>query len=194
MSDYYNEDEIGNIDEEDDIEEVEWTPSDEEIEDLGSEQIPDLVAPTIYPGKENLRTWNPDGAYGIKGTTAEGQLGKKLGRAARITRTPDERFRDNIERVASSANANVDRGTVNSVLKMIPIIPDISYKNPGGCLLGWMFRKYLGRKLTAAEKREADKILSKAESINDKYLQISPLDVVRYARAWNLWIKNENKA
>ena len=169
-----------------DIEEVEYEPSDEEVEELAEE--PDLVAPSIYPGKEDLRTWNPDAAYGVKATTAEGAMGKKLRRAAKAARTPEERFRDNVERAASANNASVDRGTVNAMLKLIPLIPDISFKSPAGCLLGWLFRPYVGRKLTGADKTRADAILAKTAQIKDKHLQIGPIDVLRYGRAWNHWM------
>jgi hypothetical protein len=183
MSDLYDEE----PESKEDYEEEQWEPSDEEAE-LIEEQPPEMVAPAAYPGKEDVRTWNPDSAFGIKGTIIEGKGGKAHQRALRITRTPEERFRDNVERAGSSANADVDRGTVNAVLRLIPAIPDIHYKSPAGCLLGWMFRKYLGKKLTPAEKREVEIIMGKAAAIKDKHLMITDLDVIRYSRAWNLWL------
>lgn len=192
MSDLYDqefEQEFGREESEimEDEEEVEedYEPDEEEREHEEEEQ--EFVAPTIYAGKEHLRTWNPDAAGGIKSTTAEGILGKKQGRLLRSTRTPEERFRDNLERAANAENAQVDSGTVKAVIQLIPKIPDIQYKSPAGCLLGYLLLPYLGKALNPKQKSEVDKIINKTKSIKDKRLQIFPLDVIRYARAWKMW-------
>lgn len=173
------------LENDEEVEEEEYDFSEEEREPI---EETEFVAPTIYAGKEHLRTWNPDAAGGIKSTTAEGILGKKQGRLLRSTRTPEERFRDNLERAANMENAQVDSGTVRAIIQLIPKIPDISYKSPAGCLLGYLFLPYLGKNLNPTQKTAADKIIDKTKLIKDKKLQIFPLDVIRYARAWNLWM------
>lgn len=168
------------------MEETEEPRSDvEDFENVPSEEF---VAPTIYAGKEHLRTWNPDAEGGIKTTTAEGILGKKQSAFQKKARTPEEKFRDNLERAANAKNAQIDSGTLKAVIQLIPKIPDIQYKNPTGCLLGYLFLPYLGKKLNPSEEKKADKIIKKTKTITEKRFQIFPLDVVRYARAWNLWL------
>ena len=183
--DEFEADEPEVLEDEDDIEQEEYDFSEEEREVVEEQEF---VAPTIYAGKEQLRTWNPDAAGGIKSTTAEGILGKKQGRLTRTTRTPEERFRDNLERAANAENAQVDSGTVKAVIELIPKIPDIQYKSPAGCLLGYLFLPYLGKTLNSSQRTAADKIIDKIKLIKDKKLQIFPLDVIRYARGWNLWL------
>lgn len=190
MSAMYDEEfepEESEILESDEDAEEDYEPDDEEREHV--EEETEFVAPTIYAGKEHLRTWNPDAAGGIKNTTAEGILGKKQGRLVRSTRTPEERFRDNLERAANADNAQVDSGTVKAVIQLIPRIPDIQYKSPTGCLLGYLLLPYLGKSLSSSQKASVDKIIDKTKSIKDKKLQIFPLDIIRYARAWNLWLQ-----
>jgi hypothetical protein len=183
--DEFEQEESGvDYDDEGETEIEEYEPSEEERE-VEDEQ--EFAAPTIYAGKEQLRTWNPDAAGGIKSTMAEGVLGKQQAHLVRSARTPEERFRDSLEQVASAKNAQIDSGTVKAVIQLIPKIPDIQYKSPAGCLLGYMFLPYLGKTLNPSQKSAADKIIDKTKLIRDKKLQIFPLDVVRYARAWNLW-------
>lgn len=189
MSDLYDDEFVGeepeNAESDEEIVGEEYESGDEE-RDRTEEQ--EFVAPSIYAGKEHLRTWNPDAAGGIKNTTAEGILGEKQRKLLRSTRTPEERFRDSLERAANAENAQVDSGTVKAIIQLIPKIPDISYKSPSGCLLGYLFLPYLGKTLNPNQKTTADKIIDKTKLIKDKKLQIFPLDVVRYARAWNLWL------
>jgi hypothetical protein len=187
MSEFYDDrdDEIN--EELEDAEEVEddYQENDEDFDAL--ESRPEIAAPVSIPGKEESRTWNPDSAYGIQSTTAEGALGRRLRKFGKAARTPQERFRDNVERVGSSNNTGVDRGTVETVISNIGIIPDVQFKSPAGCLLGWMFRPFIGKKLTASERTSADAILAKVDQIKDKFLQIDKLNVIAYARAWKLW-------
>lgn len=184
--DEYEQDEHNQEDEED-VEEVDYDVEDDR--DAFSGDI-EIAAPIAIPGKEESRTWGPDSAFGIKGTTAEGALGRKLLKFGRAARSPEERFRDNVERAGSANNLGIDRGTVDAVIANIGIIPDIQFKSPAGCLLGWMFRPLLGKKLSASEKitADADAILDKVDKIKDKFLQIDKLNVIAYAKAWKLWM------
>jgi hypothetical protein len=182
--DEYDQDEP-NQENDEDIEEVDYEEIDDRDEFAGEIEI---AAPVAIPGKEESRTWGPDSAYGIKGTTAEGALGRKLLKFGRAARSPEERFRDNVERVGSANNAGVDRGTVDAVIANIGIIPDIQFKSPAGCLLGWMFRPLVGKKLTTSERATADAILDRVDKIKDKFLQIDKLNVIAYAKAWKLWM------
>lgn len=189
MADLYDIDEYDqgehNQEDEEDVEEVDYDVEDDR--DAFSGDI-EIAAPIAIPGKEESRTWGPDSAFGIKGTTAEGALGRKLLKFGRAARSPEERFRDNVERVGSANNLGVDRGTVDAVIANIGIIPDIQFKSPAGCLLGWMFRPLLGKKLSASEKITADAILDRVDKIKDKFLQIDKLNVIAYAKAWKLWM------
>lgn len=188
MAEFYDENyEENDLDEDlENAEEVDYDNIDDDIDAFDTET--EIAVPVSIPGKEESRTWGPDSAYGIQSTTAEGALGRKLRKFGKAARSPEERFRDNVQRVGSSANASVDRSIVDAVISNIGIIPDINYKSPAGCLLGWMFRPLVGKKLTSSERATADAILTKVDQIKDKFLQIDKLNVIAYAKAWKLWI------
>ena len=170
---YFEED----IDIEDYVEEPDTTDTPYETEEIK------LVAPRILPGQEDRVHYVAETGYGMLATTAEGEFGKKLRKAALVARTDEERFRDNLIRAAQTLD--LQRGQVDSILRWIPAIPDVRFKSPIGVLLGSMAAKYVrvGTKLTAEEKSALDRIFALASKVQET--RINEFDVIRYAALWN---------
>jgi hypothetical protein len=160
----------------------------DEVEEWEEEDLPyeqeevQVLAPRIMPGQEDRQHWQAESAYGMMSTTAEGAYGKVLRKHTLATRTDEERFRDNVLRVAREVD--VPNSVRDSVLKLIPKIPDIRYKSAAGALFGYMAVGFVGKKLKPTDTKAMDSIIDKVKSIKDKNLRISELDIVRYARMW----------
>jgi hypothetical protein len=178
--DLYDEDVY---DEDIEIEDYQGYPSDEDAP-YDEEEV-QMLAPRIMAGQEDRIHYSAETAFGLLATTAEGALGKKIQKSAMYARSPEERFRDAVARVCE--DAKIENRVRDAVIRSIPRIPDISYKNPGGCVLGYMAKDLVGKKLSPIQKRELDKVFEKAQAIKDKNYRISDLDVVRYARFYRIY-------
>lgn len=163
-----------------DIEEVEWFAEDMSDGELQEEPDVEVVAPRILAGQEDKIHYQAETGYGMLSTTAEGAIGDKLRRVNMRTRTPEERFRDNLIRILAELSIPRDIGT--RIMKLIPIIPDIKFKSAAGCLFGYMAVNLIGKELNAREQREFDNILKLVQQLKNKNQRISKLDIVRYAR------------
>jgi len=165
--------------EEDPIDVQEW--AEQSDEDIPYEQDDtQMLAARILPGQEDRQHWQAEGAYGLMSTTAEGPLGKTLKRLARASRTDEEKFRDSLIKV--SRDAEIPTTVRDSILRLIPRIPDVGYKSAAGVIFGYLSMNYIGRKLNTTERKEMDKILEKIQTVKEKELRISSLDCVRYGR------------
>lgn len=174
----------------DDLDTEVWEEDEDAIEYEVEEDV-QVLAPRIMAGHEDKQHWQaemPGG--GMMATTAEGAFGKILRKRAMASRTDEERFRDNIVKVAREAE--ISYSIRDAVLILIPRIPDIRFKSPAGTLFGYMSMDFVGIPLNKASKKELDKILERVRGMKDRNLRISELDVVRYARMLQSIIGNRD--
>ena len=171
--------------EEENIEVEEWYQSDEDTPYMADDM--QLLAPRILAGQEDKQHWQAERIYGLGATTAEGAFGKKLRKQALATRTDEERFGDSVTKIAR--DANLPNAVRDSVLKLIPLIPDVRYKSAAGSLFGYLMLPYIGKSLSAVERRAVDKILEQVRIIKDKNQKISELNCVEYARLFKRILK-----
>lgn len=133
------------------------------------------------PRDVTLQTVTWDGGYGLRATEAEGELGEKLRKISRITRTPEEKFRDNLVKILTELD--VPRSLGNMIQQRIGMIPDIAYKNPAGVLFGFQLRNMIDKKvLTKEDKQVWSNIKSQIELLKTKNYKIDDLTIIRYAR------------
>jgi hypothetical protein len=138
-----------------------------------------MVGPRILPGQEDRIHYQAETGYGLLSTTAEGAMGKKLRKSVLATRTDQERFRDNVARVARDVEGL--RPAAESLTRLIPRIPDIRYKSPAGCIFGLMAVDLVGKNLDPEGRRQIKKIFEKVREVREKSQRINEIDVVRYA-------------
>lgn len=178
MSVYYDDDPLDNPNVQDYLGnevEIEEYKEDEEISE---EQEPQMIAPRIIAGQEDRIHWQID-TCGTAGTTAEGTLGKKMRKANIISRTPEQRFCDNIINICREAD--ISYGIRDAVLKLNSIIPDIRYKSAAGILYGFLAMNAVGNTEKSVNKKEFDSVIRKMKQAPTTVVKINELDVIRYA-------------
>ncbi len=116
-------------------------------------------------------------------TTAAGQFGTRLMKEALKNRSAEEKVVDRLSLVAREIG--IDDNTKNSVIRLIPKIPDPEYKSAIGLLLGYLAKDFINPPISDTDKNKLKYIFDKAEAA-DKKFKITPLDVIRYARLYNL--------
>jgi hypothetical protein len=166
--------------EDQDVEVVEYNEDiDSSYEDEDNPVV--MMAPRILPGQEERQHWQSELiGGGIASTTAEGAIGQKMRKAVRASLTDKERFYKNVVKIAREAD--ITNSIRDSVLLLIPRIPDVGYKSAAGMIFGFMALSLVGKNLNSSNKKKLDKIMEKVQLIKDKDQQISELDVCRYAR------------
>jgi hypothetical protein len=153
----------------------------DENDDIHESDDVQMVAPRILAGQEDRQHWTTEGpCSGLRASVTEGALGKLMRRQAILSRTPEERFRFSVCKV--SLQAQIPIPVRDGLIRLIPRIPDVGYKNAAGCLLGLMAIPYIGKKLSPGDRKKFDEILAYVDKIKDKNMRISELDVCRYAR------------
>lgn len=160
-----------------DIEVEEWNEDPEDGMYVTDEFA--MVGPRILPGQEDRIHYQAETGYGLLSTTAEGAMGKKLRKSVLATRTDEERFRDNLARIAREVDGL--RAAAESLTRLIPRIPDIRYKSPAGCIFGLMAVNLVGKKLDADGRNQIKRIFEKVKEVREKHQRINEIDVVRYA-------------
>jgi hypothetical protein len=142
---------------------------------------PEMVLPRILAEKPEERHWNIESGYGLTSTTAEGILGDKLRRIHRSTRTPEERFRDNLRKTKHIIDVSND--VIISIEKLIPLIPDVQYKNPLGMIYGFQVHQFIDKpKLSEKEEQLWKKIKEEITAVRAKNYRIDSFAVIRYGR------------
>ena len=165
-----------------------YIPDDNE-EDIYEDEKQIYLPPRMIQGKEDEIHYFVEAGYGLLNTRAEGKMDKLIQKINLINRTDEERLRDDVNIIVTSAE--IPRENANEMLKYINYIPDIKFKSPAGLLFGFMIKDYIeSNKLS---DKNVKKIMNKALSLKDikgqKTFIINELDVIRYARAWNEWMK-----
>jgi hypothetical protein len=167
------------MDEYKDLSEEEYSEPEEQEDEYEEyiERVQSFIAP------ENVYT-SIEGPGGIRATTAAGALGKLLRRQERSSQTDEERmieylgiFTIKIPELTYFKDIII-RNYINTNK-----IPDLKYKSPAGLLLG-----YIGYKDNITVDSKNFKKVSKI--LQENILKINELDIIRYARAFNIWSSN----
>ena len=120
---------------------------------------------------------------GFSTTAAEGEFGKLLKKAARLTRTTSEIFEDRILKFC--AKFNIPHDIKVHAINIIPIIPDIYFKSATGIVLGLMFIPVI----RSGNQLEKKKLFELIEEIKEKGGGVTEYDGFRYAKAIQKWQK-----
>ena len=166
-------------------EDIEIENAENDDEDIYESEDVQVLAPRIMADQQDRQHWQAEMAGGgLIATTAEGALGKILRKQARSSRTPLERFQENVNRVSREAEISYDVRDAVRILAASGRIPDIGFKSAAGMLFGFMALQVLGKSrsdnpLTPIQTREMDNIMKKVKLVK-KDLRVSDLDLIRY--------------
>jgi len=165
---------------EEDIEVEDWIEDSDTTDDMYVNDDVVFVAPRILPGQQDRIHYQAESGYGMLSTTAEGDIGKKIRKSVLATRTDEERFRDNVARLAREIDGI--KPAADSLTRLIPFIPDIRYKSPAGCIFGLMAVDLVGKKLDSEGRKQIKRIFDKVREVREKSQRITEIDVIRYSK------------
>lgn len=179
MASYYSDDEETKQafpDNNDDIDDDQM-PEDIDEDDIfasnvGRDDDVEMVQVRTYAGDAASMDkvhWSVESGFGLSSTTAEGTFGKLMQKRARQDRTPEEIFRDDV--LVLCRTQNFERGICNTILKLIPRIPQIKYRNAAAFVFAYHSIPL------ESNRKEMEKLVEKA-----KKEKVDHFSIVRYAR------------
>jgi hypothetical protein len=139
---------------------------------------------TLLSKEDISRTSGISDSCGTMATTAEGEFGKKLRKANLLSRTPEQKFCDNVIRICAEIGINIiSYAERDNILKLHSILTDIRFKSPAAVIFGFKAMNYVKDKPTEEDKKQFNRIIQILETIPPQSVQkINKLDVIRYAR------------
>lgn len=144
-----------------------------------------LVTERTLMSKDDIsRTSGISDSCGTMATTAEGEFGKKLRKANLLSRTPEQKFCDNVIRICAELGTNiVSYAERDAVLKLHSILTDIRFKSPAAVIFGFKAMNFVKDSPSEDDKRQFNRVIQILEGIPPQSVQkINKLDVIRYAR------------